>query len=130
MARKLPSIMRRWVAGTMRPASYNRCKDKGIELERFVGLGTLPLHVPSLAVTELERCMGDLRLKGSPSRPWRERWSSVTPNCERSGPMRKRSAPSSTSIPAAIAIAASSAFISGTALGRPAATSPRLQVPR
>ena len=31
---------------------------------RFVGLGTLPLHVPSLAVTELERCMGDLRLKG------------------------------------------------------------------
>ena len=64
MARKLPSIMRRRVAGTMRPASYNRCKDKGIELERFVGLGTLPLHVPSLAVTELERCMGDLRLKG------------------------------------------------------------------
>jgi aminocarboxymuconate-semialdehyde decarboxylase len=32
--------------------------------ERFVGLGTLPLHVPSLAATELERCMGDLRLKG------------------------------------------------------------------
>ena len=32
--------------------------------ERFVGLGTLPLHVPALAVTELERCMGDLRLKG------------------------------------------------------------------
>ena len=32
MARKLPSIMRRRVAGTMRPASYNRCKDKGIEL--------------------------------------------------------------------------------------------------
>jgi aminocarboxymuconate-semialdehyde decarboxylase len=32
--------------------------------ERFVGLGTLPLHVPSLAVTELERCMGELRLKG------------------------------------------------------------------
>ncbi len=31
---------------------------------RFVGLGTLPLHMPSLAVTELERCMGDLRLKG------------------------------------------------------------------
>jgi aminocarboxymuconate-semialdehyde decarboxylase len=31
---------------------------------RFVGLGTLPLHVPSLAVTELERCMGELRLKG------------------------------------------------------------------
>jgi aminocarboxymuconate-semialdehyde decarboxylase len=32
--------------------------------ERFVGLGTLPLHAPSLAVTELERCMGELRLKG------------------------------------------------------------------
>jgi aminocarboxymuconate-semialdehyde decarboxylase len=32
--------------------------------ERFVGLGTLPLHVPSLAVTELERCIGDLGLKG------------------------------------------------------------------
>src|SRR6478735_12475004 len=32
--------------------------------ERFVGLGTLPLHVPSLAVTELERCVGELRLKG------------------------------------------------------------------
>jgi aminocarboxymuconate-semialdehyde decarboxylase len=32
--------------------------------ERFVGLGTLPLHVPSLAVAELERCLGDLRLKG------------------------------------------------------------------
>jgi aminocarboxymuconate-semialdehyde decarboxylase len=31
---------------------------------RFVGLGTLPLHMPSLAVTELDRCMGDLRLKG------------------------------------------------------------------
>ena len=31
---------------------------------RFVGLGTLPLHMPSLAVSELERCMGDLRLKG------------------------------------------------------------------
>jgi aminocarboxymuconate-semialdehyde decarboxylase len=31
---------------------------------RFAGLGTLPLHVPSLAVTELERCMGELRLKG------------------------------------------------------------------
>jgi len=32
--------------------------------ERFVGLGTLPLHVPSLAVSELERCMDDLGLKG------------------------------------------------------------------
>jgi aminocarboxymuconate-semialdehyde decarboxylase len=32
--------------------------------DRFVGLGTLPLHVPSLAVTELERCMDELGLKG------------------------------------------------------------------
>jgi aminocarboxymuconate-semialdehyde decarboxylase len=31
---------------------------------RLMGLGTLPLHVPALAVGELERCMGDLRLKG------------------------------------------------------------------
>jgi aminocarboxymuconate-semialdehyde decarboxylase len=31
---------------------------------RFIGLGTLPLHVPSLAVTELERCRRELGLKG------------------------------------------------------------------
>ena len=31
---------------------------------RLMGLGTLPLHVPALAVGELERCMGDLGLKG------------------------------------------------------------------
>ena len=31
---------------------------------RLVGLGTMPLHVPSLAVAELERCMRDLGLKG------------------------------------------------------------------
>jgi aminocarboxymuconate-semialdehyde decarboxylase len=31
---------------------------------RFAGLGTMPLHVPSLAVAELERCMRDLGLKG------------------------------------------------------------------
>src|ERR1700704_4998017 len=31
---------------------------------RLVGLGTMLLHVPSLAVTELERCMRDLGLKG------------------------------------------------------------------
>lgn len=31
---------------------------------RFVGLGTLPLHVPPLAVAELERCMRELGLKG------------------------------------------------------------------
>jgi aminocarboxymuconate-semialdehyde decarboxylase len=31
---------------------------------RFVGLGTLPLHVPVLAVGELERCLRDLRLTG------------------------------------------------------------------
>ena len=32
--------------------------------QRLIGLGTLPLHVPSLAVAELERCMGELSLKG------------------------------------------------------------------
>jgi len=31
---------------------------------RLVGLGTLPLHVPALAVAELERCMRELKLKG------------------------------------------------------------------
>jgi aminocarboxymuconate-semialdehyde decarboxylase len=31
---------------------------------RFVGLGTLPLHVPSLAVGELDRCLRELALKG------------------------------------------------------------------
>ena len=31
---------------------------------RFIGLGTLPLHVPALAVAELERCMRELGLKG------------------------------------------------------------------
>ncbi|HKA79190.1 MAG TPA: amidohydrolase family protein [Xanthobacteraceae bacterium] len=31
---------------------------------RFVGLGTLPLHVPPLAVVELERCRRELGLRG------------------------------------------------------------------
>src|SRR5712691_292295 len=31
---------------------------------RFIGLGTLPLHVPALAVAELERCLRELGLKG------------------------------------------------------------------
>jgi len=31
---------------------------------RFIGLGTLPLHQPALAVAELERCMGELGLRG------------------------------------------------------------------
>ena len=31
---------------------------------RFIELGTLPLHVPPLAVAELERCMRDLGLRG------------------------------------------------------------------
>ena len=53
--------------------------------------------------------------RASRSRPRRERWSSVTPSFDRSGPRRKRSAPSSIFIPGAIATAASSAFISGTA---------------
>src|SRR5271165_22896 len=32
--------------------------------QRLIGLGTLPLHMPALAVTELERCMRELALKG------------------------------------------------------------------
>ena len=32
---------------------------------RLIALGTLPLHVPPLAVSELERCMRDLGLKGA-----------------------------------------------------------------
>jgi aminocarboxymuconate-semialdehyde decarboxylase len=31
---------------------------------RFIGLGTLPLHVTALAVGELERCLGELGLQG------------------------------------------------------------------
>jgi aminocarboxymuconate-semialdehyde decarboxylase len=33
--------------------------------KRFVGLGTLPMQAPELAVTELRRCMQDLGLKGA-----------------------------------------------------------------
>ncbi len=32
--------------------------------KRFVGLGTVPLQAPDLAVAELERCVSDLRLPG------------------------------------------------------------------
>jgi aminocarboxymuconate-semialdehyde decarboxylase len=32
--------------------------------ERFVGLGSLPLHAPDLAIREMERCMGELGLRG------------------------------------------------------------------
>jgi len=32
--------------------------------DRFAGLGSVPLQDPSAAVTELERCMNDLKLKG------------------------------------------------------------------
>jgi aminocarboxymuconate-semialdehyde decarboxylase len=31
---------------------------------RLIGLGTLPLHVPALAVGELDRCLCELKLKG------------------------------------------------------------------
>ena len=31
---------------------------------RFIGLGTLPMHVPALALGELERCLRELRLQG------------------------------------------------------------------
>lgn len=33
-------------------------------MRRFVGLGTLPMQAPSLAIRELERCVRDLRLPG------------------------------------------------------------------
>ena len=33
--------------------------------DRLIGLGTLPMHVPALAVTELERCVRDLSLEGA-----------------------------------------------------------------
>lgn len=32
--------------------------------QRFAGLGTIPLQAPDLAIKELERCMGDLGLRG------------------------------------------------------------------
>jgi aminocarboxymuconate-semialdehyde decarboxylase len=32
---------------------------------RFIGLGTLPLHVPALASAELERCLRELGLRGA-----------------------------------------------------------------
>ncbi|MDZ4829606.1 MAG: amidohydrolase family protein [Phycisphaerae bacterium] len=32
--------------------------------DRFAGLGTVPLQDPALAITELERCMGELGLRG------------------------------------------------------------------
>lgn len=32
--------------------------------DRFVGLGTLPMQEPDLAIRELERCMGELGLRG------------------------------------------------------------------
>ena len=32
--------------------------------ERFVGLGTLPMQAPELAIRELERCVGELGLRG------------------------------------------------------------------
>jgi aminocarboxymuconate-semialdehyde decarboxylase len=31
---------------------------------RFIGLGTVPLHLPAIAVPELERCMRELALRG------------------------------------------------------------------
>src|SRR4029079_16160378 len=32
--------------------------------ERFAGLGTVPLQAPDLAIRELERCVGELGLRG------------------------------------------------------------------
>jgi aminocarboxymuconate-semialdehyde decarboxylase len=85
---------------------------------RFVGLGTLPLHMPSLAVTELERCMGDLRLKGVAISTMAGAMELGDPQLRPFWSRRKRSVPSCTSTLAAIATAASSAFTSGTASAR------------
>jgi Amidohydrolase len=77
---------------------------------RLIGLGTLPLHVPALAVSELERCVRELGLKGGRrSRPPPDRWSSGMRSYGRSGARRKGSMPSFSSIPAAIVTAASNA---------------------
>src|SRR6185295_15850886 len=50
---RLARITNDWIA---KAVAANPC--------RFIGLGTLPLHVPSLAVAELERCMRELGLRG------------------------------------------------------------------
>jgi len=39
-------------------------KAVAVQPARFIGLGTLPLHVPALAVAELERCLRELGLRG------------------------------------------------------------------
>ena len=86
---------------------------------RFIGLGTLPLHVPPLAVAELERCMRDLELRGVAISTTAGPMELGDPRSGRSGPRPKSWARWSTSTPAAIATVASSASISGIASARP-----------
>ncbi len=46
---------------------------------RFVGLGTLPMQAPELAVKELERCVGELGLAGVQIGSHVERWNLSEP---------------------------------------------------
>ncbi len=86
---------------------------------RLIGLGTLPLHVPALAVGRARALPARARPRGGRDLDHRRRTaSSATTRCGRSGPRPRRSAPWSTSIPAAIATAVSSVSISGTASAR------------
>ena len=86
---------------------------------RFIGLGTLPLHVPALAVAELERCLRELGLGGvaisTTAAAMELGDAALQPFWAKAEELEARW---STSIPAAIATAASSAFTSGTASAR------------
>lgn len=48
--------------------------------ERFVGLGTLPMQAPDLAIKELERCMNDLGLAGIEIGSHVNEWNLDDPN--------------------------------------------------
>lgn len=47
--------------------------------DRFVGLGTVPMQDPVLAVRELERCMGDLKMRGVQIGSHVNRWNLDAP---------------------------------------------------
>src|SRR5207253_3051008 len=50
---RLARVTNDWIAKAVAP-----------DPARLIGLGTLPLHFPALAVGELDRCLRELRLKG------------------------------------------------------------------
>ena len=52
------------VCGSRAPPTTGSPRRSPTHPTRFIGLGTLPLHVPALAVAELERCLRELGLKG------------------------------------------------------------------